>query len=632
MSYRRFSAVLHLKGSKRPLTGDAPPQAIKSHKKGNACYFAAKQHVMQVQALCFLFLPGMALQAQQFTQLSNSPLSNTPGDSRSVNFIDVNGDGLEDVYISNGLQGGQNNELYLNLGKNVFEAVQNDPIVQDFSPSDGATFADTDNDGDFDGFMVTWYGQPNFFYRNDGTGTFTRLSDAVTGSTGTHSETAAFGDFNGDGFVDVFITNSGGTSLHNFLYLNKGNNSFVKLGGPYLDDNLPSRSANWADFDNDGDLDIYVTNESDNANTFLRNSGNGSFSKITSDPTVAESQGSITASWGDVNNDGWLDLFVGNTGDFLPQPNRLFINNGNGGFTPAPEGPINTDGGCTFGSAFADYDNDGDLDLFVANGFCTGLTVNYLYKNDGTGVFERDQTSLPNYVTPCSYGTAWGDLNNDGFPDLVVATCKKSSSAPQPDNFVFINNGNDNHWLNIKLQGTVSNRAAIGAQVSVTATINGQTVKQLREISAQSGYCGQNSLIAHFGLGYATDVHVIKIRWPSGLEEVFGNMAADQTILIQENQSSALTTPLTNKTLNLTVAPNPIPDTLNWSLQTTQSIRFGCFELTDAQGKVCFRKPVQQLSPGTYDFQYLTEQLAPGVYILRLISDAGASEAVKVVK
>ena len=150
----------------------------------------------------------MALSAQQFTQLNNSPLSNTPGDSRSVNIVDVNGDGLDDVFISNGLQGGQNNELYLNLGNGVFEAVQNDPIVLDHSPSDGATFADTDNDGDLDAYMVTWYGAPNFFYRNVGNGNFTHLPDAVTGNTGTHSETAAFGDYDNDGLVDVYITNS----------------------------------------------------------------------------------------------------------------------------------------------------------------------------------------------------------------------------------------------------------------------------------------------------------------------------------------------------------------------------------------------------------------------------------------
>lgn len=573
----------------------------------------------------------MALSAQQFTQLNNSPLSNTPGDSRSVNIVDVNGDGLDDVFISNGLQGGQNNELYLNLGNGVFEAVQNDPIVLDHSPSDGATFADTDNDGDLDAYMVTWYGAPNFFYRNVGNGNFTHLPDAVTGNTGTHSETAAFGDYDNDGLVDVYITNSGGDDLRDFLYRNTGNNGFVKINTAVLNENTASRSANWADYDNDGDLDLFVTRESQHINNLFRNNGNGGFVKVNNDPATSEVLSSITASWGDVNNDGLLDLFVGNSGNFAPENNRLFINNGNGGFTVAPQGAINTDGGCSFGSAFADYDNDGDLDLFVANGFCSGTINNFLYQNDGTGVFTRDLTGLPNYVTPCSYGVAWGDLNEDGFQDLVIANCKRNSAAAQPNHSVFLNNDNGNNWLKIKLIGVNSNQTAIGAQIRVKATINEQPVTQLRDISAQSGYCGQNSLTAHFGFGATTQIDSIEIRWPSGLQQLLGNTAVNQTITVVEGQASGVNNPV-NNALKLQVAPNPIGDTLNWTLVNEKPFRQGRFELMDAQGKVVLSKGAMQVDPGVHSFQFSTTHLPSGVYALRLISDIGASGAVKVIK
>ncbi|HOY06906.1 MAG TPA: CRTAC1 family protein [Saprospiraceae bacterium] len=491
---------------------------------------------MRLVSLCFLVLTGTVAHAQQFTALTDSPLVTTPGDSRSVNLIDVNGDGLDDVFISNGLNTGQNNELYLNQGKGVFKAVEGDPIVLDHSPSDGTTFADSDNDGDLDAYMVTWFGRPNFFYRNEGKGTFAHLPEAVTCSAGTHSETAAFGDYNNDGLADIFITNSGGSDLRNFLYRNTGNNTFVKESASWLDDQTPSRSANWADYDNDGDLDLYVTNEEENKNTLLRNNGNGTFAKVTDDPAVMESQSSITASWGDVNNDGFLDLFVGNTGNFVPDNNRLFMNNGNGSFTAAAPGPINSDGGCSFGSAFEDYDNDGDLDLFVANGFCNGLTVNFLYKNNGAGIFERDNSALDSYITTCSYGAAWGDLNDDGFPDLVVANCKKTPTAPEPNHSVFMNKGNGNHWLKIRLVGTASNRSAIGARILVKAVIDGQPVTQVREITAQSGYCGQNSLTAHFGLGASVQADSVFVKWPSGQEQALGMTAAGQVITIVEKK------------------------------------------------------------------------------------------------
>ncbi len=586
---------------------------------------------MRTKLITLLLLPGMAGLAQQFTQLSNSPLSDTPGDSRSVNIVDVNGDGLDDVFISNGLQGGQNNELYINMGSGVFERVQNDPIVLDHSPSDGTTFADTDNDGDVDAYMVTWYGQPNFFYRNEGNGTYTHLPEAVTGSTGSHSETAAFGDYDNDGLVDVYITNSGGDDLRDFLYRNTGNNAFVKINASVLNENIASRSANWADYDNDGDLDLFVTHESENKNTLLRNNGNSTFTKITNDPVTAEILSSITASWGDVNNDGFLDLFVGNSGNFLPENNRLFLNNGTGGFTIAASGPINTDGGCTFGSAFSDFDNDGDLDLFVANGFCSGVTLNYLYQNDGTGVFTRDNTSLPSYITPCSYGTAWGDLNEDGFPDLVVANCKKTSTVPQPNHSVFINNGNANHWLKIKLIGTASNQAAIGAQIRVKATINGQSVTQLRDISAQSGYCGQNSLTAHFGFGATTQIDSIAVQWPSGQAQLLGNTAVDQTITVVEGQASGVKNPV-NNALSIQVAPNPFGDTLKCVLVSEKSFRQGRFELMDMQGKVVLSKGAAQVEAGSHTFHFSTAHLPKGVYALRLISDIGVSGAVKAIK
>jgi len=481
---------------------------------------------MRQLLICYLFMPGMALPAQQFTQLNNSPLSNTPGDSRSVNIIDVNGDGLDDVFISNGLQGGQNNELYLNLGNGIFEAVQNNPIVLDQSPSDGTTFADTDNDGD---------------------------------------------------------------------------------------------------------LDLFVTRESQHINNLFRNNGNGGFVKVSNDPATSEVLSSITASWGDVNNDGLLDLFVGNSGNFSPQNNRLFINNGNGGFTIAAQGPVNTDGGCSFGSAFADYDNDGDLDLFVANGFCSGTSNNFLYQNDGAGGFTRDLTSLPSYLTLCSFGAAWGDLNDDGFPDLVIANCKRNSAAAQPNHSVFLNNNNGNTWLKIKLIGINSNHAAIGAQIRVKAAINGQSVTQLREISAQSGYCGQNSLTAHFGFGTGTQIDSIHIKWPSGLEQQLGIISVNQTITVVEGQASGVHNPV-NSALKIQVAPNPIGDSLNWTLVSEKPFRQGRFELMDAQGKVVLSKGVAQLAPGSHVFQSSTTHLPNGIYSLRLISDIGASGAVKVVK
>ncbi|MEK7256849.1 MAG: CRTAC1 family protein, partial [Bacteroidota bacterium] len=257
--------------------------------------------------------------------------------------------------------------------------------------------------------------------------------------------------------------------------------------------------------DGDGDLDLYVSNEENQPDNLYRNDGGGTFTKLTNADGAPglSNRSSMSSSWGDVDNDGDLDLFVANSEFLVAQNNQLFKNDGDGTFTEITTGQLVTDGGCSYGSNFEDYDNDGDLDLAAANGYCNGQIVNFLYQNDGQGNFSRDHESIENLTTPCSYGAAWGDVNNDGFPDLVIATCKNSSGAPLPSDLFYLNNGNCNNWLKIKLQGTTSNRSAIGAKVWVKATIGGQQVTQLREISAQSGYCGQNSLVAHFGLGDA---------------------------------------------------------------------------------------------------------------------------------
>lgn len=580
---------------------------------------------------CLLCVCSIAQAQTQFTPYLTSPLGTATGDSRSVNLVDLNGDGLDDVFISNGPSGGQNNQVFINEGNLQFKQLSGDPIVQDQSPSDGASFADADNDGDLDAYIVTWYGVPNFYYSNNGNATFQHLPDAVTGDNGTYSETAAFGDYDNDGLVDLYFTNSDG-NFRNYLHRNLGNNSYEVMSATWLNEAKPSRSANWADYDNDGDLDLFVVNEgANNTNSLFENKGGGNFQKITTAPIATDMRSGMTASWGDVNNDGWLDLFLGSTTYFTPKNNHLYLNDGNGGWTNAPSGPLNTDGGCSYGSAFEDYDNDGDLDLFVANGYCGGQITNFLYLNDGMGNFTRDLSSIANLQTPCSFGTAWGDLNADGFPDLVVATCKNSNASPQPTNHVYINNGNGNHWLNIQLSGTTSNRAAIGAQLRVWAKINGQSTLQMREISSQTGYCGQNSLTAHFGLKDAGTVDSIIIRWPSGLDQVLHNVGINQTVKITEGISPTKE-PL-HALVQVAISPNPIQNQhIALDLTTAVPLHALVFQLYDTSGRICATHTVPQIATGNHHLEWLVGILPPGMYTLKGMAEEGALLAVKVMR
>lgn len=548
-----------------------------------------------------------------FTRIAEGPVVSSPSDSRSVNWIDVNGDGRDDLFISNGPAGGQNNALYLNQGDGTFSAVANDPIVSDSSPSDGATFADADNDGDPDAFVVTWYGHINYYYQNQGDGQFLHLPGSLTGALGTYSETAAWGDYDNDGWVDLYLTNSDG-NRRNMLYHNEGNGSFTRITeGAGLDEADFSRCVNWVDYDNDGDVDLFVTNEGNQTNDLFRNEGGGQFIKITQGPLVQSQRGSMSASWGDVDNDGDLDVFIANSGNFQPQANQLFLNEGNGQFAEAANTPFASDGGCSFGSAFGDIDNDGDLDLAVANGFCSGAIVNFIYLNDGNGVFSRAVED--DLQTPCSFGLAFSDYDDDGFLDLAISTCKNAAASPQPNNILLHNNGNANHWLKVRLEGVVSNRSAIGARLMVKTS----TGWQYRDVTAQSGYNGQNSLVAHFGLSAAEVADSLVVEWPSGSRSRLGPLNANQTLHLLEEAPNGVVSPAFGA--NWRVSPNPAKNTLSVQGELNTSVGRLRLSLIDSTGRVVWQQQWQQPGTGAFSCQAPLETLPAGMYRLLIEAD-----------
>ncbi|HFA52080.1 MAG TPA: VCBS repeat-containing protein, partial [Bacteroidetes bacterium] len=332
----------------------------------------------------------LPIYSQLFEKIESGDIVADFSDSRSVNFVDVNNDGWEDIFISNGINPGVENLFYLNNGAGNYSKVTSGDIVGHPAPFDGATFADIDNDGNLDAFAVTWYGIKNYLYYGNGDGTFNYDSGAAPSMGTTYSETASWGDMDNDGDLDLYVTNStnlNGTSLKNDLYKNNGDGSFTKInGGVAVIQAHPSRSVNWTDYDNDGDLDLFVSNESNRPDDLYRNDGNGNFSVAPNAPSQSI-RSTMSSSWGDIDNDGDLDLFVANSGFYSEQKNQLFKNNGDGTFSEITSGPA-ADFGCSYGSNFGDYDNDGDLDLVVANGFCNGSIFNFLYLNDGQGNFS----------------------------------------------------------------------------------------------------------------------------------------------------------------------------------------------------------------------------------------------------
>jgi len=452
------------------------------------------------------------------------------GFGKGIGWADYDNDGYPDIYVTNGDEAAnERNFLFKNNGDGTFTQITTGEIATFQAISGSCSWGDYDNDNYLDIYIASPL--QNYLFKNNGDGTFTR--NTIAGPVVADTELSAgcaWGDYNTDGHIDMFVTNGFYSEANNSLYSSNGDGTFAKITGIDLVSSAGATDIGglgWADYDNDGDLDLYVASGGSDKNYIWRNDGGNNFTKL----DFIGKGDSHAGSWGDFDNDGDLDLFVTNYGDTIdkPQPNWLYRNDGSDVFTKITTGEIATDSSFSLGSAWGDIDNDGDLDLFVANDGPPDVYQNFLYINDGNGNFTRNTNTV---VTDSTYafGTAFADYNKDGFLDLYVCRSPwdvlyKNSS---PDN------GNTNSWINIQCVGTASNKAGIGTKVRVKATINSNVVSQLREISAQTGYGSHNDLRAHFGLGDATIIEELKIEWPSGIIQTFANVAVNQFLTITE--------------------------------------------------------------------------------------------------
>ncbi|RPI75947.1 MAG: T9SS C-terminal target domain-containing protein [Ignavibacteriales bacterium] len=566
----------------------------------------------------------VSINAQMFTKVIDGDLVNDGGDSRAVNWIDYDNDGDLDLYVTNGPQLGEHNFLYRNNGDGTFTKITSDVIVNDGKASDGSTWGDYDNDGDIDLFVANWWGHNNLLYSNNGDGSFTFESTLAPSIGVTYSETGSWGDCNNDGYLDLYVCNSGG-NRRNQLFINNTDGTFTQITTGAIATNTEySRNADWIDFDGDGFLDLYVTNEENQNNALYKGNSDTTFTKVTGLNIVSDSGNSTSSNWEDIDNDGDFDLFIANWGN---QNNFLYTNNGDGSFTKVSGQNVVTDGGNSFGSSFGDVDNDGDLDFIVTNAFVNASQVNFFYLNNGDGTFARD-TGIVSAETGWSYGTAFGDYDDDGYLDLFVAKCYQATE----NNSLFKNNGGTNNWIKINLIGAESNYSAIGAIVKLKAEISGEPVWQMRRVAGQNGYCGQN-LQLHFGLGDAVTADSIIIEWPSGIKQVLTNQNTNQTLIVTED---SVTTSVDDKGSIINDFelhqnyPNPFnPETnITFNLETGSEILLSIYNQLGESLGYLFKGYKEA---GTHKIKFDGKNLTSGIYFYTLIASSGLKQTRKMI-
>jgi hypothetical protein len=497
------------------------------------------------------------------------------GVGNGAGFQDYDNDGDEDLLIVNGstwrtyAAGGDPLVALYRNDAGSFVDVTRQAGLERRGWGMGVCVADYDNDGHRD-FYLTEYG-PNALYRNNGNGTFTEVSETAGVRDARWSTGCAFGDYDRDGYVDLYVANyvqldppgqlesencqepymglsvfcgpRGLPGQPDILYRNNGDGTFkdVTTQAGIRDPDYYGFAVVFSDLDNDGWPDIYVANDSV-PNLLFHNKRDGTFSEIglqsgTSLGASGRAQAGMGAAVGDYDGNGYQDLFVTN---FSQDSNTLYQNMGNMVFndTSSPSGVAAPSVSYLgWGATFADLDNDGLEDLFVANGHIypsiETLRVGQSYRqpkqvfrNMGGGKFIEIASVLKgDLIRPKSArGTAFGDFDNDGDIDVVAININDRPSLYRNAG------GNRNRWISLRLQGTKSNRDAIGARVQLRS--GGKT--QLREVASGGSYLSSNDARLHFGLGDETLVESIQVRWPSGETDELTAVEANRFVHIRE--------------------------------------------------------------------------------------------------
>ncbi len=518
--------------------------------------------------------------------------------------------------------------FYLNTGNN-FELV--DLGIHNLEQTKSVLWVDIDNDGDKD-FYASAFAGANHLYENKGDLIFEQITESAGLPVDSlKSFGAVWGDYNRDGYLDLYYTErpnaNSGTTQRNRLFKNLGGNIFeeVSYESNASDEGRLPFCAAFFDYNNDKWPDIYIANDRKKRNTLLQNNG-GTFVDVSAAYNAGIEIDAMNVGIADIDNNGLDDIYVTNT----PSGSALLkcsIDEDNANVTYSDEAGERGIGfyGIGWGANFLDVDNDGWQDLYVS-GMLIGSSVvsSELYINDQTGYFNR---AAKGFVgdTVTSFVNAIGDFNNDGYPDIMVNNSEHFKSQ------LWTAEKGSNNWLKINLEGTKSNRDGIGVKIEVYS----ESLFQMKYTHCGIAFMGQNSNTHLIGLDENQLVDSIRFTWPTGHIDILENIVANQTIKVVEGQStngvihvdddvSIISNTLSQKTLAvMAIFPNPARNILYLNRHSAQGeIQF---QILNSNGKL--------ISSGNLEGHEIDiSALYTGIYILQLTQGKKPIESLKFVK
>jgi enediyne biosynthesis protein E4 len=522
--------------------------------------------------LLLLFLLPLSLQGQgTFTEVAAQAGIVHKGFCNSqmtggVAWFDYDADGDQDLYTTGGLLV---NSLYRNNGDGTFSDVT---AVAGLSlppgtHTQGVLTGDIDNDGYRELYVSTWFTQRNYFFKNNGDGTFSDISQSSGVCLDTlWTSAAAFEDFNGDGFLDLYTVNyvyapivlfdSLGNQVAyahrcdaNSLFLNNQDGTFTDMANAYaVADTGCGLAVVLSDFDSDADRDILIANDFGewvSPNVMYRNQWPQPFVDISQSSGMDLQMYGMGIAAGDYDHDLDPDYYITDIGAA-----SLLRNNGDGTFSDlAIAAGVANDSllgqaRTSWGAIFLDYDHDTWLDLAVSNGYIqllpylnnTPQDPNALYRNLGNGTFADVSLASGIADTNAARGMAAADYDQDGDLDLFINVVRIDTNAPEFSLLYRNDQNSGNHWLQVQLQGLYQNRDAFGSRVEIVAG----GLHQVQEILSGSSHMSQNASTAHFGLGSAALVDSILVTWPNGSQQLWTGISADTALRLVEDTTAIL--------------------------------------------------------------------------------------------
>ena len=543
-----------------------------------------------LRSVAIILLINSVAAAQFFTRATDAgTVVNEPLLSSGASWNDVNNDDLPDLYVL----AEDARRFYLNNGDGTFLEITDSPILDNTGVANVGIWGDYDNDGNLDMYLCNFATAPggnvaaaNVLYKNNGLPNF-ELTEIDIGTAVNASPSGSWIDYDQDGDLDLFTAGAGfnnGAATSDLFYRNNGGDDFQQLSFlPILKfrEGIGTHDA-WIAYDNDGDQDLFVLKwrfPNELYRSMLVETGNPNHFELVDNSGLTNegTQFDLSANWGDYDNDGDLDVFIAFTGNTR---DRLYQNDGDGTFQEIANTPVTASATSSSFGGWGDYDNDGDLDLYVAR-FASNPAVPALYRNDGAGEFTRTAQGEVGAIldaVPSPQAGNWGDYDSDGDLDLFILTYAippQRNGTPQPNYLIQNEQGNNNHWLKVKCIGQLSNRSAYGARITAVATIGGETVRQTRELmGGASSFVFQGEQLAHFGLGDATAVDSLIVKWPSGHIQILTNVSADQLLHIPEEIPTGF------------LRPNFFADRMQAADTTSISVQFNDVSLVDPNSPV----------------------------------------------